>query len=420
LGVLSAAAALLVIWLSNDLLVAAAKAAGLPRAAEIGIRVPVFAFACGAALLAAILSALMPAFHATRGRGNLPIGEHTRSATSSRDRHWFRAGLLASEAALSLILLSAAALLAGSFLQLQSTNPGFDARGVYTARLSLPSARYPAGPVMASFRQQMLDQLAAAPGIQSAAVVDWLPLSGMGAGVGFHRIESAVAEKGSPSAELVISPDYFRTPSSCCRTRCSMPGIWTRLPTWSSAVAGAAISEISPGQRLVIDSREPVTCTIVGVVGDMHQYNLREAPSPEIFAPFTQHPWMLHDTRDFVIRSGLAPAAATAFLRRLIRQMEPDIPFNTALPMEEVIELWFGGFYSAAFGVFAAAHCSAAFGIWAVGAVAERTQEIGIGPRSGRNWNVVRWLRHKVHCRHWSVSLQGAPASFRPRRRQLL
>jgi hypothetical protein len=69
----------------------------------------------------------------------------------------------------------------------------------------------------------------------------------------------------------------------------------------------------------------------------MHQYNLREAPAAEIFAPFSQHPWMLHDTRDFVIRSALDPAAATAFLRQLIRQMEPEIPFKAALPMDEVI-----------------------------------------------------------------------------------
>jgi hypothetical protein len=83
LGVLGAAAALFVIWLSNDLLVAAAKAAGLPRAAEIGIRAPVVAFACGSALLAAILSVLVPAFQAARGSGNPGIGEQTRSATAS-------------------------------------------------------------------------------------------------------------------------------------------------------------------------------------------------------------------------------------------------------------------------------------------------------------------------------------------------
>jgi putative ABC transport system permease protein len=137
------------------------------------------------------------------------------------------------------------------------------------------------------------------------------------------------------------------------------------------------------GSRLVIQMREPLACTIIGVAGDVRQYNLKDPPTPEIYAPYTQRPWMLHDTRDLIVRGTLNSAAASSSIRRLVRQMEPDIPLKAVSPMEEVIgeTLVRPRFYSVAIGIFAtAALLLAAFGIYGAvsGAVAERTREIGI------------------------------------------
>ena len=62
------------------------------------------------------------------------------------------------EAALSMALLVGAALLVRSFYALQLTDPGFDPTRVVTTRLSVPSARYPAGPVLAGFYDRVVER----------------------------------------------------------------------------------------------------------------------------------------------------------------------------------------------------------------------------------------------------------------------
>ena len=186
-GLLAAAAGFALAWWARDLLVGAATAAGVPRASEIGIGPRTFAAGVMLSLVCTTACALVTAFDATRG-GDLRVVRGAGASTPRRGRG--RAALIGLEAALSMALLVGAALLIRSFHALQLTDPGFDPARVVTTRLSPPSARYPAGPVLAGFYDRVVERVKALPGVELASVVDWLPVSGFGASIPF-RLTSA-------------------------------------------------------------------------------------------------------------------------------------------------------------------------------------------------------------------------------------
>ena len=182
-GLIAAGAGFAMAVWASDFLVGAATAAGVPRASEIRIGFP--AFVAGAILSLACTSvcALTAGLAATRRR-DLRVGPGARSTTPRRGLA--RASFIGLEAALSLALLVGAGLLIRSFYALQLTNPGFEAAHVLTTRLSVPQARYPAGPALAGLYARVLERVKVLPGVEAASVVDWLPASGFGASVGFR------------------------------------------------------------------------------------------------------------------------------------------------------------------------------------------------------------------------------------------
>ena len=121
---------------------------------------------------------------------------------------------IVSEIALSFILLAGAGLLVKSFLRLREIDPGFNADNVLAMRLSLPPGKYEQAEPRAQIYKQLVDQIKATPGVQSAAAVLSLPLSG-----DTFNVWRAVIREGRPltpgeetnAQHLTITPDYFQT-----------------------------------------------------------------------------------------------------------------------------------------------------------------------------------------------------------------
>ena len=81
-----------------------------------------------------------------------------------------------------------------------------------TTRLSPPAARYQAGPLLQRFYDAVLERVRALPGVEAASVVDWVPLSGFGASIGFTVPERDGEAVARSLAELrVVDGDYFTT-----------------------------------------------------------------------------------------------------------------------------------------------------------------------------------------------------------------
>ena len=206
-------------------------------------------------------------------------GRHARATTPRRGLA--RASFIGLEAALSLALLVGAGLLIRSFYALQLTDPGFEAAHVLTTRLSVPQARYPAGPTLAGLYARVLERVKVLPGVEAASVVDWLPASGFGASVGFRTAPAAGPPAQAPLAELrVVGADYFRTlgiPLVAGRAfdRRDVDGA-PAVVAINAALARAYFGSEDPiGRRLTLDRGGPLEVEIVGVVGDVRELALR-------------------------------------------------------------------------------------------------------------------------------------------------
>ena len=385
-GLIAAGAGFAIAAWAGDFLVGAASTAGVPRASEIRIGWPAFVAGAILSLACTTVCALAAALAVTRAR-DLRVGPGARSTAPRRGLA--RASFIGIEAALSLALLVGAALLIRSFYALQLTNPGFEAARVLTTRLSVPQARYPAGPTLAALYARVVERVRTLPGVEAASVVDWLPTSGFGASVPFHTTPATSPQSQASLAELrVIGPDYFTTlgiPLLDGRSfdRHDVNGA-PSVVVINAALARAYFGSERPiGRRLTIDRGGPLEVEIVGIVGNVRELALRLAPGPGIYAPNTQQPWIRHETRDLVIRTTADSAGLAPAIHAILRDLEPDIPRSPVQRMDDVIggALARPGFYAAAVASLAlTAVFLAGFGIYGTvtSAVAERRRELGV------------------------------------------
>jgi predicted permease len=180
--------------------------AGLPQAQEISMDWRVLAFTLGVSIVTGLAFGMVPALSSARSNLNLVLRSGGRGGTGGHSRTRLRDVLLICEVASSALLLIGAGLLIRSLVRLQEVNPGFRTDHVLTMQLSLPPARY-SGLQVALFYEQLLRRVAALPGVQTAGVCRFLPMSGHDIGLNF-QIE------GQPRLSDAEQPlAYFRTAS---------------------------------------------------------------------------------------------------------------------------------------------------------------------------------------------------------------
>ena len=384
--------------------------ANIPRLNEVHLDWPVLAFGLGLSVLAGLLTGLIAAFRLESSDPQAVLKAASGSATPDRSSVRSRQGLIALQAALSTLLLAAAALIGLSFYRLVNQDVGFTTQHALAASVVINA--YNDSQSEAILRE-LPPAVEAVPGVTDAAVTSWLPLDG----------ETWVDSLGVPGRAWpagqkpmtnvrFIGPGYFRAlgiPLLAGRdvAESDRPAGW---PPKSSAdeakmheVVVVSLTTvhmlwpgISPQQALgrAILFNGSAMPVVVGVAADARTSLTASTPA------VTYQPYWTEPPRRFslVVRSALPASALAAPLRAAIWKIAPNAPVPTVKPLADLesdavapqryqltLLLLFAG----------VAVLLAALGVYALVAhsVARRSKELAIrialGARGGRIWSLV-------------------------------
>jgi predicted permease len=303
-----------------------------------GLRVDwtVFLSAMTLSLLAAMVVALAPGFSVAREDLQSRL---TRSRTSGIGGRGGRleSGLVVAQVALVLLMAAGAALLIRSVENLRAIDPGLEVEGRAVASIVMPAssedARRP------QVLQEMIRAVEALPGVQSAAFVQRLPLSGGGDNWGI-RVEGQPEGESSTTAFRMVTPGYFETMGIRVLSGHGFRDADRAATGEGTVIINQALADkyfpgVDPlGRRIALGDQWE---RVVGVVENVAEKDLSPEPEPARYVPYEQLGGA-PTANSLVIRMrpGRHAAGILESARRAIQRAAPGVAVQETTTMESI------------------------------------------------------------------------------------
>lgn len=364
----------------------------------------IIAYVMGITALSGVAVGLAPAMRMGVLDVMTALRDGGRGTVGARGRRRTAHGLVVTQVALAVLLLSGAGVLARSFLIVQGRELGFDPSHVLTTLTMLPASRYPDTASQFRYLDRVAEGLRGIPEIQALAFSD----SGVAqrGGRSAFDIDGAIAPDPAPRPQvrtMAVSPGYFEVLGASPlqgRDFDERDGSSDRLAVIVSRRFARTHwpkgNALSARMRLYAGSTAGPWLSVVGVAPDMRQGDPAQAEiEPLVYLPLRQRPargaWVL-------ARTAVPPQRMRADMRRVVQNVDPEVPLwlgPYTLAEWRAGTYWRRGVNSGLALTFAvAALFIAAVGLFAMLAqdVARRSKELAVRVALGATRGGVAWL----------------------------
>ena len=382
-----AAGLLLALWILRVLL-ALKPPIDFPLALDVGVDWRVLLFSLVVSITAGAVFGLAPALQSTRPSLVRALKDTAAQGGAVKTR--LRSVLVVAQISISLMVLIAAGLVVRTLQQLQAMNPGFETQNGLTLSFDLGLQGYDEARGQ-QFYRQLIERVQSLPGVESAAVANYIPLS-LNYNSGNVFIEGKPAERGENVPTAMVSSagaGYFKTMGTPVLQGREFTDQDNEKSEKVAVVNEFFVRRLMPevqntgeavGKRFSFRSANGPFIRIVGVAKGGKYFNIAEDPRPFAWTPMIQD---YSSGGILLVRTKGNPEGLIGPVRGQVLSLDPNLPLFDVKTLSEHMKfaLFPAKVAATVLGVFGlVALMLAAIGVYGITsyAVAQRTHEIGI------------------------------------------